>query len=48
MSSEFTQRFRDRGLTDITPDAGILVRRQLLRQYLEVCALKPCLNAVAF
>lgn len=45
--SEFMQRFRDRGLIDITPDSRILVREQLLHTYLEASALEPRLNAAA-
>jgi CRP-like cAMP-binding protein len=45
--SEFMQRFRDRGLIDITPDARILVREQLLRRYIEECAMEPRAKAAA-
>jgi CRP-like cAMP-binding protein len=45
--SEFMQRFRDRGLIDITPDSRILVREQLLRQYLEMCEQEPGWSAAA-
>ena len=33
--SEFMQRFRDRGLIDMTPDSRILIRERHLREYLE-------------
>jgi CRP-like cAMP-binding protein len=37
--SEFMQRFRDRGLIDITPDSRILIRERHLREYLETRGL---------
>jgi CRP-like cAMP-binding protein len=45
--SEFMQRFRDRGLIDITPDSRILVREQLLRRHIEACATVPRVKTVA-
>jgi CRP/FNR family transcriptional regulator, cyclic AMP receptor protein len=45
--SEFMQRFRDRGLIDITPDFRILVRERPLQQYLEGQEPEHRLNAVA-
>jgi CRP-like cAMP-binding protein len=45
--SEFMQRFRDRGLIDITPDSRILVREEPLRHYLEMCEQEPRWNAAA-
>jgi CRP/FNR family cyclic AMP-dependent transcriptional regulator len=46
--SEFMQRFRDRGLIDITRDSRIFVREQLLRQHMESCAMESRVNAAAF
>ena len=45
--SEFMQRFRDRGLIDMTPDSRILVRERRLQEYLETRELEPRLSAAA-
>jgi CRP/FNR family cyclic AMP-dependent transcriptional regulator len=45
--SEFMQRFRDRGLIDITPDSRIFVREQLLRQHIESGSMESSVSAVA-
>jgi CRP-like cAMP-binding protein len=44
--SELMQRFRGRGLVDLTPDSRILVRERRLQQYLESRGIDS-LNAVA-
>jgi CRP/FNR family cyclic AMP-dependent transcriptional regulator len=45
--SEFMQRFRDRGLIEMTRDSGILVQEQRLRDYLETRGLEPQLRVLA-
>lgn len=45
--SELMQRFRGRGLVDMTPDSRILVRERLLQQYLETRGIDSRLSAVA-
>jgi CRP/FNR family transcriptional regulator, cyclic AMP receptor protein len=45
--SEFMQRFRDRGLIEITTDSRILVHETRLRQYLEKRGLNQTLSAAA-
>ncbi len=45
--SEFMQRFRDRGLIELTPDSRILVRERCLRKYLETRELEPRVTAAA-
>lgn len=45
--SEFMQKFRARGLIEMTPDSRILIRQRGLKQYLETCGLEPRLSAIA-